>query len=75
MLTKAEAEYWWHDRNSKGWRVSSANGAERGTRITSWRSDMWKARGWVKEASARQRQQVQSTAESTVLVTGGRSFR
>ena len=52
-MTEAEAEYWWHTRNSAGWTKGTANG---GTprRITAWQSDMATSAGWVKESMAKQ---------------------
>lgn len=52
-MTEAQAEHWWHTRNSAGWtKGSHGGGAPR--KITSWQSDMATSVSWVAEAAAKQ---------------------
>jgi hypothetical protein len=48
-LTEDQAEWWWHDREARGWHSGGPGNAP----IRRWQSDMKRSAGWVKEASAK----------------------
>lgn len=48
-MTPAQAEHWWHTRNSAGWTKGSSGGGNP-RKITSWQSDMAMSLSWVGES-------------------------
>jgi len=51
-MTPGAIRYWWHDRNSRGWR----KGGPGSPLITSWQSDLATCKSWAEEGAAKSQQ-------------------
>lgn len=63
-LTPAQAEHWWHVRNSSGWTKGSTGGGT-ARKITSWQSDMATSISWIGESLEKGKQAVNASRGET----------